>query len=297
MKNYFNYFLYISFVFLCVALYRLHYLTIPVFHSAGYLLLSVAALIAGFVAIGFVWWQFFMASGFPITFFDGVTATGLSVFGKYIPGKIWTLLGVAGYLNQRYQYPISELTIVTIKVQFCLLWSGLFLGAYGLFLIGGLHVWGIVILVLFTGLSLSLFSNPVNHLAEKMVSWLLRKNLMIPRVTFVQLLKMLPGLFISWLVWVMAFHYLIQSMSEIPVPISTGLGYPLSVALGIIAIFAPGGLGIREGVLVGYLTQAKVPLELATTVSVFARLWFLAGEIGIFFIGFIIQKVSINKLN
>ena len=55
----------------------------------------------------------------------------------------------------------------------------------------------------------------------------------------------------------------------------------------MLAIFAPGGLGAREGVLVAYLMLAGQTAADATTVAVVARLWFLVGELALFAIGWI----------
>jgi uncharacterized membrane protein YbhN (UPF0104 family) len=66
-----------------------------------------------------------------------------------------------------------------------------------------------------------------------------------------------------------------------------GLAFPLAATLGIIAVIAPGGLGAREGVLVAYLVLAGQSVADATTVAVAARLWFLAGELALFVIGWL----------
>jgi uncharacterized membrane protein YbhN (UPF0104 family) len=53
----------------------------------------------------------------------------------------------------------------------------------------------------------------------------------------------------------------------------------------VLAIFAPGGLGAREGVLVAYLVMAGQPVADATSVAFAARLWFLVAELALFAIG------------
>lgn len=58
--------------------------------------------------------------------------------------------------------------------------------------------------------------------------------------------------------------------------------FPLSVCFGIIAIILPGGLGLREGIIIGYLVLAGLDTEQATTISFLNRLWFIAGELFIF---------------
>ena len=90
MKKYFNIFLYVSLVFLLVSLYRANYLKVPHIYSYGRLFISLALLFTGFVLEALCWKKALDHYGFTTTYRNAVTSTGLSIFGKYIPGKIWT---------------------------------------------------------------------------------------------------------------------------------------------------------------------------------------------------------------
>jgi len=92
--------------------------------------------------------------------------------------------------------------------------------------------------------------------------------------------------------WSMGFYTLVVSLTAIDVPWSVGLGFPLAATLGIMALITPGGIGAREGVMVGYLSSAGIPIAEATTIAVASRLWFLAGELFIFIAGWIAHKKS-----
>ena len=48
--------------------------------------------------------------------------------------------------------------------------------------------------------------------------------------------------------------------------------------IGYAAIFAPGGIGVREVTLSGLLAQV-MPLELAAAIAVIARFWFLGAQL------------------
>ena len=54
--------------------------------------------------------------------------------------------------------------------------------------------------------------------------------------------------------------------------------YILAVVLGLIAFFAPSGLGVREGVLVLFL-QLFFPLNVAILISLLARVWTTVTEV------------------
>jgi len=70
----------------------------------------------------------------------------------------------------------------------------------------------------------------------------------------------------------MAFVLIVWSLSDIgwgDVPLLVG-GYNLAGVVGIVAFFAPAGLGVREGVLVGFLTPV-VGGPVAATLAVLVR--------------------------
>jgi uncharacterized membrane protein YbhN (UPF0104 family) len=71
---------------------------------------------------------------------------------------------------------------------------------------------------------------------------------------------------------------------------AVGAGFPLAASLGVLALVAPGGLGVREGVIVAYLGLAGIPAMEATTISIASRLWFLGGELIFFAAGAIAHR-------
>jgi hypothetical protein len=58
---------------------------------------------------------------------------------------------------------------------------------------------------------------------------------------------------------------------------------------GFIVIFAPGGLGIREGMMT-LLLSPLVPTPLAIAISFMQRVWMTIFEVIIFFVGLVIKK-------
>jgi uncharacterized membrane protein YbhN (UPF0104 family) len=54
----------------------------------------------------------------------------------------------------------------------------------------------------------------------------------------------------------------------------------LASTLGVLAVFAPGGLGVREGVLV-YLLSHIMPEGVSVVLSILTRLWMTVIELGL----------------
>lgn len=70
------------------------------------------------------------------------------------------------------------------------------------------------------------------------------------------------------------FYLLILSLTSYSpryLPLAVGV-FALAGIIGMISVFAPAGIGVREGVLVAVL-QVTMPLELAILVALVARVW------------------------
>lgn len=288
-SGFFSLFFYSSLIFLGWTLYQNDFLQIPVIQSGWLFGLSVIWVGAGFIMTGAVWQQFFALSGYPTRFKECLAASGLSVFGKYIPGKLWVVVGVASVLSQKYHYPLSVLTIIGIKIQLCFIWVGLILGTIGLFLIDAFDQWGEGVFLLFGLLTLIIFSQKANQLFHRFAGKIVRRKIEIPALSFGAVLRIFPVLFLQWIFWSAGFSCLIAATTQ-PFNFSpaTALGFPLAATFGLLAVFAPGGLGVREGILTAYLIQAGLSTSHAATISIAARMWFLLGEIILFAIGIVL---------
>ena len=240
-------------------------------------------LFGGFLAQSKSWQAILGSAGKNYRFAPCLAGNGLSVFAKYIPGKVLIILGRAGYLAEKLkQDPLSALSSLSLNTQLIALWSGLTVGTAGLFFIGGLSVWGWMILALWLGLSLAIFSPAAHKIMEKIITLFLKKEVHLPQVSIGKVIKTLPWFLLQWGCWSMAFYFLVIALHPNSVHWASGFTYPLAMSLGIMAIFAPGGIGIREGLMVGLLVMAGLTSTEATTISVASRLWFLIGEAFIF---------------
>jgi uncharacterized membrane protein YbhN (UPF0104 family) len=285
VKRWFRYLLYASLLFLAVALYKANYLVLPRIHSPAALAGSIALLFLGLLCDPISWKAILDKSGHPAGFRECFAAVGLSVFAKYIPGKIWAIVGRAGYVTEKCSHSLGALTSVSVTWQFICLWLGLIFGACGLVLLGKILVWGWPILFLWLGLTTVIFSDAAQSLARRAYKKVLGKQITIPRLSIRSTLATMPWFVLMWLFLSGGFYLLVVSLSPTHVPLSVGLGFPITITLGVFAVFAPGGIGVREGAMIGYLVLAGLPTQEATAVSITARLWYLVGEVFMFAVG------------
>lgn len=293
--SWFKIFFYISLAFLAIALYSNDYLNIPAINNLGFLIISFTFLFAGFIFNGLSWTRVIKQADYPVTIKSGIVSVGLSIFGKYIPGKLWVILGRAEFLTKKYGYSRKSMSALSLNTQFISLWVGLLLGTIGLLLISKLDIYGLSALGLFALLTLIIYTPLFHRLFEYLVLKVIKRTINIPRLNFKNVLQVLPWFILNWGFWIVSFYFLGESLTAEPVTFNIAWGFALAGSLGIMAIIAPGGLGVREGLLTGYLTLAGLELADATTIAVASRLWFLVGEVFIFGIAMILNQINIKN--
>lgn len=294
--NWYKYLICLSFVFLAVALYKANYFVLPHIFSFSTLIASFLVLFMGFISSAIAWWYLLQRSHCHVDAVTCLASVGLSTFSKYIPGKIWTVVGRAAYVAKESRYPLGMLSIISLNEQFITLWVGLSLGTLGLFLLHGVYLWGWLILFVWLGLTAAIFSQPLHGKAERLITRVLHKDIKFSGLTITSTMRVMPWFLIIWLLWSISFYLLVVSLTVMAMPWSVGFGFPLVASLGILALIAPGGLGVREGALVAYLTLVHVPLNEAMTIAVASRLWFFIGEVFIFLVGWIADRRCASRL-
>jgi len=287
-KSYFKLYVYISLIFLVVTLYLADYLVVPKIVSLSSLIICCILLFLGFIFDGIAWTKILREYNYKTSYSVGIASSGRSIFGKYIPGKLWTILGRAGYVAKRYGYSAKELSFISLDAQFISIWVALVIGSVGLIVLDGFTIYGLGISLMFVGLTLAIFTNIFHRGLSKLIRLLVKKDLDIPRLNFLKAVKVIPWFFLIWLFWSLSFYFLIKTVSKEDVVLITGSGFALAGSLGIVAVIAPGGIGVREGFLTFFLTLAGFNIELAASISVVSRLWFLIGEAFIFLFSFFI---------
>jgi len=288
-KSWHRYFVYASLVFVGVVLYGFDYLRVPSVVSYATLALTFPLQLAGFAFLVASWNVLLAKSGCPVRFSEGLAALGLSILGNYVPGKIWLIVGRAGYLAERRAYPLAKVSLLSLHAQLISLWAGLLLGGLGAFAVGGVRIWGPLILLFWLALTLTIFSPGVHEVVVRGIGRLIGRQVSIPLLSFASTSHAIVWALLTWTCWSwsLAFYLFLISLGLTGISPGDGLAFPLAATLGVLAIFAPGGLGAREGVLVAYLVLAGQSAADATTVAVAARLWFLVAELALFVIGWI----------
>ena len=266
---------------------------IPTIVSYPDLVISFLLLFTGFIFMGVTWGVVIRRpGGLPVSLIDSICSQGLSTFGKYVPGKIWSLVGRAAFLAQKENLRFETLSVLSLTEQLVSLWVGLILGSIGIFFIDGLEIWGAATALLFIGLTFATFTVYPNQIMGAVLTKMLNRPFALIPTSFSNLIPSMPYFFITWSSLCLGFYFLVRSLTVYPIDFSIGFGFALATTFGVLAVFAPAGLGVREGVLIGYLSLAGLDMHDATTVSITSRIWFLIGECFMVCVGLVLKLAS-----
>ncbi len=289
MKKLFNILIFISFIFLFVYLIKQD-LIIPEIPSLSWLIISVLFVFAGFYASTISWQVALKSHGKKISHKDAIVSHGQAIFAKYIPGKIWVILGRASYIA-RGKEEMKNYSFVSMKEQLIYIWAGLMISAIPTFIFYKFEWISILLTAIIVLLSLVLFSAPFHRFILGIFKRLFKKELELPVISFRKSLPIILSTSLIWLFWTLGFYLFMLAFSDDLLPVMA-FAFPLSVSFGVLAIILPGGLGVREGMIVGYLTLAGLDIETATTISFMNRLWFIGGEVFIFLLSLLIRLIN-----
>lgn len=244
------------------------------------LIVSIFFLFGFFLMFASGWKSIFKGIGISLPFLKGLKIIFYSQLGKYLPGKIWTFAGRM-YFCQKIGIPNSktflsmvlEIALTTISGILIFLISLLFSSRFRMDINPFLLV-TVAVLVLVI-IHPKVLVRIINFFLR-----LIKKERVRIDLNFPQICMIMAYYCIIWLCFGIAFYFLINSVTFITpskIPIITG-SFAIASTIGVIALFAPAGLGVREGIL-SLLLSNFFPLSLAILLSFLCRIWVSVGEL------------------
>jgi len=293
MKIAFRILTYLSLAFLVYYLYRFDYFSVgAVKYTWSLLILATAFLWFGFVMSTVSWWRALGVHGIHVSKRLALVSHGLSIFAKYIPGKVWVILGRASFVAMD-KHSVKDASFISLKEQLVYVWLGLLLGIGPMLYYYPLNSFVLLVLLLTVFFTFFLYSRAFHRLVIRILSFVFRKELEVPLVTIREVLPMILYVLLYWLIWMLAF-YLFVDASGTSFSFSVVFSWPLGISLGVLALITPGGIGVREGIMTGFMVMTGMPLESATTIAVLSRLWFISGEVFIFLLALFLNRFSLR---
>ncbi len=255
-----------------------------------YLVLSFLFFGISFPTGTYAWRMILGYLGYRVAFKDALVVLALPLAGKYIPGKVWFSVGrmvLAKELGVPEQHTVVSIVIETAFLLGSSVVMFLLTLAFLPPNLPGNAYLPLIALPLCAVLVLPGVFSPV-------VNWFLRRWRMEEiswSITGVGMVKLLILFLIHWAVQGVGFYFLVRSFYPVDLgylPVLCGI-YALAWSLGFISLIAPGGLGIREGIM-SFFLKMFFPLPVAVLIALIARVWTLVGEtlfvvVVIFFLG------------
>ncbi len=287
-KTIYKILIYVSIVFLVVYLFRFDYLSFSkIKFNYTYLILSIVLLWLGFFVSMLSWWNILRVYNINVKPLFAVYSHGISVFAKYIPGKIWVILGRAYKVSSK-SFSFKFVSALSLKEQLIYILLGLLISFPAVLIFDKFSYYSILVFVSIIGLVALLFSNIFHEFVVNVFERVFKKKINIPLLEFNKSLKVSGFILIYWAIWIFAFYFFVKSVMP-DVAFISAFAFPISVCYGVLAIVMPGGIGVREGIMVLFLTSTGINVETAVTISVVSRLWFISGEIFSFILALVLK--------
>ena len=229
--------------------------------------------------------------GLPVA--DSIRMFMIANLGRYLPGKVWQIAGLATLARGRGVPPATAAGAAVIGQGIAVVAAAAVgIGA----LLGGpdpYPQWGIVGIVL-VALAAVLLAIPTVFRRIVGAWFRLTRTDARPEVDGVHALRWLALYAVNWAMYALSFWVLARSLGLGGDPIPVASAFAAAYVLGYAMVFAPAGLGPREGFLIIFLTP-HLGAAPSGVLAIVARVWTTLVEVvpaGIFWLGHVARSSS-----
>lgn len=244
-----------------------------------YLVLSVALLFVTFGAAAALWSRNLAEFGERrVGVAEGAAILLIANLGRYVPGRILALAGVAVLARRRGMSGVRA-TGAAVTLQMVNLLGAAAVGGWVVVWSPGLSgVWSVAPgLAVVAGLAGFLYFDGVGTLLRRILRHAGHTG-EPPDPSGRGLLRILPGYILNWLVHGAAFVCLTRGLG-MDIGYWTGTtAFVAAYLAGFVFLPAPAGIGIRESFLAGLLTPV-LGLEASIVLAALQRVWSTAAEL------------------
>jgi len=252
------------------------------------------------VLMAYIWQKTLSNFFVDIPFTQAFRIWYLAVGGRYLPGRIWHVMGMF-YLSNEAGIPKKAVLLSGVYNMALSLLSAFIVG---LALIDSYVRWETswydkTFLCLFALMLLYIFPFVLKSFVSVLMkvkktykddSW----DYEISTTAFKDWLFPFILYILSWILYGVALFFILRSIIHFPLAqlVHVCSSYAVSHVAGFISLFTPAGLGVREGTLSLALSKF-IPVYLASVAAVLCRLMFTLGEFLSFLISLGIKKSRI----
>lgn len=198
---------------------------------------------------------------------------------RYVPGKVLQLVGAAYLAKAKGVQPVLTLGSIVVAQLFVIVAGiavtlGMLPG--GAFPVPGGAATGLAV----AGALTILLVTPLFDRAHRLALRLTGRSEAYVRVPAGTRLGLLAGYLAAWVVFGLGFGLFVRAVAD---PLAGSLATLIGICAagylaGWLAVFVPGGLGVREGVYALLLAEV-LPGPMAAAVAILSRLWLTGVEL------------------
>jgi hypothetical protein len=248
--------------------------------SAWLLAASLVALLAGMAVSAWAWGA--MAGelgGEAPRLLDSMRIVFSANLGRYLPGRIWQVAGLAIFARRQGVPPAVSVTSAVLGQVFALAAVAALAAPALMGLGGGGRTAGFAALGTATVLALVLTIPGVLRTGVRVAFRLAREPQdKVPAFGPLFAIRWMAVYLMSWIVYGAAFIMLVRGLGIQAGAVALASSFSAAYLMGYVAVFAPAGIGVREGFLVAFLDPHVGPAALG--VALIARVWITVAELG-----------------
>ena len=254
------------------------------------LVLSFCALIVYFIIYSKSWQAIMQALGAPITFPQSTWMIATTQIGKYLPGKVWYIVGRV-YVGKKANLEGKKLTISMVLELGLVYITGGIIFAFTTLIAGEYETIWLIITILLTIAAIIILHPRILGYVSNFFLRIMKKPEIQLTLTYKQIAQISVYFFGIWIAQIIGFYLLISAIFPVSFfgIFKVASAYALAWMSGSVAVFAPAGLGVREGMMT-LLLSSILPTPLAIAISFIARIWVTIFEFSLFFVGLIIRR-------
>lgn len=259
------------------------------------IVLSILFVLLGFFIDAKAWHTIVKSEVPGVLFKDSIISSGKYILTKYVPGKLWIIIGKAGYINEKYNNSLINLTSLSLFYQVISIIVSFIMGLAILYIINEFLFWAVLILLSFIFLISCLFYRVMIENLSLLLSKIFKQEIKIPFLSKKTIKNVFSFSLLNWFIWSASFYlFLISFNAYNGIPAIAGFIFPVSSIIGILVLISPGGIGVRESIIsLGLILLGESP-ERAASIAVLSRFWFLTGEV-LFFLIAVIYSLKRDK--
>lgn len=250
----------------------------------------------------FIWYKLLRFSGFELDARESIFQWSFAQLRRYIPGNIWSLVGVSLHFRKKNVpnkdlatafFIESEIVIIAAALV-SLLGLPILLHALNLTYWQDLIIKGSAILTVL-GVVIYCFSKKIQNiipLPQKVIQYI------FPRLPFNDLLLLISFMVLAFFCYGIGSYFVFSALTYLdPNQIFALIGYfVLSLMAGFLSLITPSGLGVREGMIVLGVSQF-VGSSLAAFGAIFARIVLIIAELIFIGVSYLIHRLRKGRVD